>query len=169
MRSKDVEYAEGEKPQPRNLTLTESYAPSAAYANMPTDDRYNVKYDYKYDADGRLIEKRQLRNNGEVWGRMAYSYNNNRGDERYFGRGDQEYSHTVYITDKNGDTQEQLGYGENDKIVDDNTYQHTLDPQGNWIVEKAFEKKTAHGKPIQKPLWTNYRTITYYPWKQKEI
>jgi hypothetical protein len=162
LKSNDIEYAEGEKPPARNLIITEAYVPSAKYADK-IDDRYDVKYLYKFDDVGRLVEKTQLRNTGETWGRTTYSYTGDRKEERYFGRGGNEWSHTTYVLDKNGETVERWDHGENDKVVDNYTYRRTLDAQGNWIAEKTFEKKTVRGKTVQKLLWTSYRTITYYP------
>jgi hypothetical protein len=163
LRSNDVEYTDGEKPPTRNLYIKSINVPSPEYGNTSADERFEVRYLYSYDDAGRLTEERRFSNRGEPLGLTTYSYNGDRRDERYFGKDGSEWSHSADVIDKNGDTLTSWSFDDKGKAVDVYIYQHTLDPQGNWTAKRAYEKKTVRGKPVQKLVWTTYRTITYYP------
>jgi hypothetical protein len=129
----------------------------------PRDARYGSRHVYKYDDRGRLVERQSFGNNGRLYSRTAFNYTENKREEIDFGPDGDEWSREIEIFDRNGDVVESYSLDEAGKPVDARVYAYELDARGNWIVQKAFEKKIARGKPAPKLLWTSYRTISYYP------
>lgn len=162
LNSNAIEYKDGELPPPRGLTITENAEDNALNPNAPRDNRYKIKYTYKYNQTGQLTEVWQYQNNGEVWTHRVYNYKGNQREELEYDQRGSEMSQTIEILDKDGNVIERDLMDENRKISsrEINTYQ--FDSQGNWIVKKTFEPKKVKGKTVLKPLWTSYRTTTYY-------
>ena len=163
-RSDPVAYAEGEKPPPDKKTLSNAIVVGIG-PGKPRDERYLTRYEYSYDAMGRLIEERNYENNGELAYRTTYRYS---GEDPAKERLQLDYGpdgtelRTRDILYPSGDIKERDMYDDG-KISDREIHQYTGDDRGNWIVDKVFEPHTAHGRQVLKPLWTMYRTITYYP------
>ena len=136
--------------------------------NPPTtnkkDRRYDLRFTYKYDEKGRIIEESHFSNAGELLTLTKYEY---KGDEsrlaKHFADGPGEIARTMEIYDKEGNVTEEWFYDEDQKLseIRPNTYE--FDPQGNWIVKKSFLKETVQGKSQLKPTMISYRKITYYP------
>jgi hypothetical protein len=157
-----VEYAEGERPPSDGIIAVMDEEQDALNPNTPRDSRYGSQLTYKYDDKGRLIEKWTYQNNGEVWSHTEYVYKDNQREVSHYGRDGARWTQGFEILDKDRNVTEQ--YSMSDGKMEDNTvFTRQFDVQGNWIVEKAFEKKKVKGKTVLKPLWTTYRTITYYP------
>ena len=157
-----VEYAEGERPPSDDIVAVMDEEQEAINPNTPRDSRYGSQFTYKYDEKGRLIEKWTYQNNGEVWSHTKYVYTKNQREVSSYGRDGSRWTQGFEVLDKDGNIIEQFSMSDG-KIEDNTIYTYQFDAQGNWIVEKAFEKKKVKGKIVRTPLWTNYRTITYYP------
>jgi len=162
-KTNEIEYAKGEKPPPRGQELLEMPIPDPMYANVPSDPRFDSRYTYKYDDQGRQIELRNFQSNGQPGTVHVFLYSGNARDQRDYESDGTELSHTQYMLDTNGNTVEERMFGSSESDIVPDLYSHQLDSQGNWIVEKVSEKSTVRGKSILKPRWTTYRTITYYP------
>lgn len=163
-RSGDVVYAPGEKPPPKYQTITVRVEDNLRNPDAPKDSRYSIRHIYKYDAQDRLIEEQTLANNGEIVSRKTYTFEgDDRRVERDYGFDGNEWSKTLEILDPKGNVVELRMYDDKDKVSDIQINTYEFDLQGNWIVQKTVEKKTVRGKTVLKPLWTSYRTITYYP------
>jgi hypothetical protein len=158
-----VEYTTGERPAPKRTEIVMRAEDNALHPEAPRDNRYSTKYKYIYDVQGRLTEKAIYQNNGDIWLHTTYSYKGNQREQRDYDARGNEMSRTVYVLDKNGDTAEEWMFGADENDVTKEFYTHVLDSKGNWIEEKVSERKKARGKTVTKPLWTTYRTITYYP------
>jgi hypothetical protein len=160
-RSREVTYAEGEKPEPKGIFMRMS--DNAKDPSAPRDSRYDRRKVYKYDSQGRLIEESSYQNNGEFWHKTTYGYDGNRRTERGFLQDDGEITKSIFLLDANGNDIEQHMYGENDKVVEKRFMTYEFDKAGNWIVQRTFEEVIVRKKKVRKLLWTSYRTITYYP------
>lgn len=162
-RSKDVEYAEGEKPEPKHQMISIRAEDNARDPSAPRDERYNMREFRLYDSLGRLIEKRSHQNNGEMWNKKTYEYEGNRRLERSFGFDGNEWSRAAFIVDAAGNDVEEHWFDGNDKISNRCLMIHEFDDKGNWIIERTYEEKTVRKKKVRKLLWTSYRKISYYP------
>lgn len=163
-RSGDVVYAPGEKPAPKYMMITARVEDNLRNPGAPKDTRYSIRHIYKYDSRDRLIEKQTLANNGEMVSRKTYTFEgDDRKEERDYGFDGNEWSRTLEILDSNGNVVELRMYDDKEKVSDIQVNTYVFDSQGNWIVQKTVEKKTVRGKTVMKPLWTSYRSITYYP------
>lgn len=158
-RTADVVYAQGEKPPPKGMYLTQNLDNDAPA--IKRDDRYMARYIRKYDAENRLIEERRAGNNGVVWSWTKHTYSGKMRTTRIFDSNGQEISKSDYFQDDKGNDVKQNSYGM-ENSVDTNFMTYEFDPQGNWIVKKTFEEKKVKGKMVRKLLWSSYRTITYY-------
>ena len=155
-----IEYDDDQRPPRMAITaVTES----TKAANLPRDTRYTDKFTYQYDEQGRLAEKKSFGNNGSLWSRQAFSYKDNVREISRYGFDGARWSHTFEVLDAGGNVVEEYSLNAKGVKEDINTFAYEFDAQGNWIVQKAFEKKIVRGKPVTRPLWTSYRTITYYP------
>lgn len=155
-----VEYTETDRPKYRRMFIIGM--PVGSEPTSERDDRYSVKYGYKYNEQGQLIEKWIYRNAGETSSHNEFKYDKNlREVTDYDGTGDL-MSQTFEVLDANGNVIEQYSKDEKGKIENRTVRTYEFDKEGNWIVAKTFEQKKAGGKPVNKLLWTTYRTITYY-------
>ncbi|HEY0426727.1 MAG TPA: hypothetical protein VGC76_02870 [Pyrinomonadaceae bacterium] len=162
-KSNSIEYQDGERPDPRGISITMRAEDNALNPNAPRDARYDMKVIYKYDEQSRLIEEWHYQNNGEVWHHLVYKYKGNQIEELDYDQNGSEMGQTFKFLDKDGNIIEQHLMDADGKVSDDEIFKYKFDTQGNSIVENAFEKKKVKGKIVLKPLWTIYRTIAYYP------
>ena len=162
-RGRDVEYKDGEKPPSKDFILTVRAEDNALNPNAPRDRRYDMRRTYEYDEKVRLIEQDVYQNNGEVWSRHLYRYDGNKRVISDHDNKDQEISKTAEYLGEDGDKTREEQYGPGDKVDTVIAYNYVRDQHGNWTVQKAFEVKKTRGKDVLKPMWTSYRTITYYP------
>jgi hypothetical protein len=154
LRSGDVTYAEGERPE--STTIIVKMAPAAG----PTaDPRYESRIARKYDDQNRLVELIRMNNSGQIWQRQNYSYAGNKRTQITLDRLGQEFSYTVDTLDSHGNPVESVSGREDPyKIVNKYTY----DTRGNWTSMAVYEEVAVRGRKTQKHRWTTVRTITYY-------
>lgn len=162
-RSKDVEYAKGERLKSKAMILSIRAEDNTRDPSAPRDERYDMREIRLYDSQGRLIEKRSHQNNGEMSNKKTYEYEGNRRLERSFGFDGNQWSRAAFIVDAAGNDIEENWFDANDKISDRRLMIHEFDDKGNWIVERTYEEKTVRKKKVRKLLWTSYRKIFYYP------
>jgi hypothetical protein len=161
IKSNHIQYAEGERPPVEGIIMVMAQD-NVKNPNIPKDARYDIKYTYKYNQQGQLVERGMYQNNGELWVRNVYNYKGNQREELHYDRDGSETSQTIEILDKNGNVIERHLMDADGKIGSKEINTYTFDSQGNWIVKKTFEPKKVKGKTVMKLLWTSYRTITYY-------
>lgn len=161
-KTNEIYFDEDQRTPLGNPFITMSADGSLKNPDAPKDERYTIKHDYKYNDDGKLIEEFSYSNNGELWSRRVYNYEESRKEELYYGQNGDLWSRTYETLDEDGNVIE--SYSKIDgKIEDRNFYTYEFDEKGNWIVQKIFEKKKVKGKTVSEILWISYRTITYYP------
>lgn len=154
LRSGDITYAEGERPE--STTIIVNMAPAGG---SKADPRYKTRIARKYDDQNRLIEVVRMNNGGQIWQREAFSYKDNQRTEVTVDRLGQEFSYTVDTLDSHGNPIESVSGREDPyKIVNKYSY----DAQGNWTSKAVYEEVTVRGRKTLKHRWTTVRTITYY-------
>ncbi|HQU84567.1 MAG TPA: hypothetical protein PKY59_15630 [Pyrinomonadaceae bacterium] len=160
IRSNDIEFDEDQRTPTKILTVK---AMAADYNSpLPRDERYGNKYRYKYDEQGRLIEKANYSNSGMLLFKKVNKYNGNKREVLSYNEKNELNTHYFEVLDKDGNVIEEYYLNNNGKPEDFTVYTYKFDSQGNWIYQKTDEKKVIRGKTILKPLYVSYRTITYY-------
>ena len=71
-----IEYGMDEGPNEHGMNIIQTIGDAdAAQKDKPKrDERYSNKYECKYDASDRLIEKLTYQNNGKLWTRETFVY-----------------------------------------------------------------------------------------------
>jgi hypothetical protein len=161
-RSNDISYPMGEGPNETIVTMImEAPPPAGSESEAKADERYDLRYERTYDAEKRLQIEKVINNRGAVTTFKTFTYSPNRRDI-VFRRGDGAfYNRTVEIRGADGKIIEERSCDEKEKNCTVTVYRYELDPKGNWIVRRDFEKKTVKGKPVLKPNGVLYRTIEY--------
>ena len=152
--------------QPSKASMATISGSSAGGSEKPRDERYELKYKYEYDAKGRIIEEEIYRNDGTLFSKTGYKYDEQgklTGEVWY---SDDEISRNIYYTyDAKGNLTEQKFVPTGDKgFLDPSTYlfrDYKFDRQGNWIQRTQTTIYTRNGK-INKPERIVYRKIEYY-------
>ena len=101
----------------------------------PADNRYSVKYEYKYDDKKRLKESVGYRNNGEIINKTVYSYDGNKLEQSTFNKDGKLYGKTIdLIDDRSNIIEHTYVYldGSKPDSITVNTYD-SFDEKGNWI------------------------------------
>lgn len=125
----------------------------------PSDTRYNTKYEYKYDDKGRLQETVRYRNNGEITGKIVYSYNGNKIEESSFDNDGKLTFKTVKVFDNKSNLIEKTYSRPNNSSDSNYTYKYeSFDEKGNW-TKRVVSGIESNGK---KQNYIEYRAITYY-------
>jgi len=138
--------------------------PSKIQPEIKRDIRYTTSYEKKY-RNGKLIEEIIYGNNGIVWLRHVLNYKDNQLEFLVYssdGKLNQKYVSTLdkkdlIIEETIFDVLPNKPYG--DKKY---SYVYEFDKQGNWIKKITSKEITENGKTFFKPLYLNYRTISYY-------
>jgi hypothetical protein len=160
----DVAYSEGEKPASGGIDIFVKMDDNLKDPGAQKDTRYNMRYLYRFDPAGRLIEEQHLANTGEIWTRTTYTYTapDRRLMQDFGNNGKDVWSRTMQIFDAQGNVLEEWLYDEHQKVAEIRAFTYTFDAAGNWTVRKSFGKIKVRGKQVLKPGWTSYRTITYF-------
>lgn len=156
-----IEYDDDERPEMKDkiMTINESVLDLNQNAR---DERYDTKFTYKYNDDGRLIEESRFENNGKLFRRRVNNYKGNQRDDIFYGADGSQWSKKTETLDKNGNVIEEISYDDAGKIDSKYIFKYEFDAQGNWIIQRAFEAKKVKGKIVSQPMWVSHRTITYY-------
>lgn len=161
--SRFIEFDDDQRPPMRNTIFVTTISANNSEENPPRDYRYNLKYIYKYNNAGQIIENQIFENNGNLWRRDVFNYDNNRREVSNYGEDNEKWGQSIEILDNDGNVVEKYSIDENGKPDERTFFSYTLDSQGNWIIQKAYKNKKIKGKYIRKLEWINSRTITYYP------
>lgn len=138
--------------------------PSKNQPEPKRDLRYSTSYEKKYQ-DGKLIEKILYSNNGNIWLRQVFNYKDNQLEFLSYtsdGKPNQKYVSTL---DKNGLVLEETSFDvitQKPNAERKYKYAYEFDKKGNWVKRIISKEVTENEQTFFKPLYTNYRTITYY-------
>lgn len=126
------------------------------------DGRYDMRYVYKYDSRGRLIEEEHISSTGErvVAVFISYETPKRRLLRNFYAKGTEEIARTVELLDDSGNVVEEWFFDEFKKVSFVREMRYEFDSKGNWTTQKVFER--VKGKTELKPISTTYRIITYY-------
>jgi len=127
---------------------------------------YGVKFVYKYDANGRIVEEKRFRNDGSLLDSTVYQY-----DAMNFISGSRKYQNGElweirnYAFDANNNlVLSSLVYPTNRiKPLDyvNRYFDYLIDDHGNWIQRTEVKVKTNGAESITS-VEICYRTIVYY-------
>lgn len=157
----NIEYTDCEKPAIQTCVPLVHALPTPKDA-AKADDRYDLRWVYKYDPSGRLAEEVHLNNRGEILTRTVYTYETDaRRVVLHFAAGPEPLARVVEIIDPaHGNIVEEWLHDEDQKVNAIRYYSYKLDDRGNWIEQKITERWPPEKRT--KPVATAYRTITYY-------
>jgi len=138
---------------------------------QPKDERYDLKYKFKFNDKGRRIETLMYGNTGILWGKIEYKYDE-KGilieELRYSEGGDLNEQYT-YKYDASGnltETKLELHRPEKNIISFLKYSNYKLDSQGNWIEQTVTSLGEFQGKEL-KTVSKHSRKIEYYKLNQK--
>jgi hypothetical protein len=139
------------------------FGPPASEKPRTRDTRYELKYVYKYDQKGLLIELLVYGNDGSLSGRVVYERDgDNREELRYTGDGSLN-SRTRFKIDSGGNPSEEIEFDSPLRgwsAVYQNVYE--VDSRGNWVKRVVTHTRTFNGSSKVDSTYVIYRTITYY-------
>jgi hypothetical protein len=129
---------------------------------QPADPRFGNRYEYKYDASKRLIERKEYDNRGELESIYTFTYKDDWMDEKWLSPEGKLISTKRRQLDKNGNElrYEFWWYEQTDKEVETYDYKK-FDRFGNWTERRVVKTITDRG--LTRTRTSNeFRTITYY-------
>jgi len=134
--------------------------------SKPRDPRYDLKFKYEYDANGRIIKEIIYRNDGTLFTKTDYQYNDKGkliGEIWYLN--DKISKNIFYAYDAKGILTEKKSVptgvnGETDPAIF-LFKDYKFDAQGNWIQRTQTTIYYRNGKKLE-PQRIYYRKIEYY-------
>jgi hypothetical protein len=144
--------------------------PKARKKGPGRDDRYDERYEYKYDDSGRLIDKLSYENNGDLNGRVVFNYTGDQKEQLIYVRNNKRAEkkvdllagRSVWILDRNGNPVKAFGYAD-DRVLITSEFKYTYDSQGNWITRTTNAQIEWEPNKPEKRTEFEIRTITYFP------
>ena len=140
--------------------------PSSGKSNSEksVDNRFNTRYEYKYDDKGRLIESISYRNTGEIINKTVVSYNGNKLEKTWFDENGKSYSKIIDLLDnKSNIIEHTFVYLDSSKPSNITVYNYdSFDDKGNW-TKRTIKWKDVENNSNRQTNYIQYRTITYYP------
>lgn len=154
-----ISYPFGEGPNEKGITSIMQTL-DASVDKKERDPRYAVRYEFKYDAQSRIVEKKQYGNDGELQGTENVTYGPNTRTTEYNDDGGK--TRHVETIDPDGQVMEEKYFGPKGTLKYSYSYKYELDPTRNWISRRRFEKKTIKTKAhvVAGPVY--FRAISYY-------
>ena len=152
----------------RSKVMKHEYNPPPPMGNAATgakksDSRFQTRYEFKYDDQKRLIERRWFRNNGELSFRDVYNYKGNQKEVLGYSDNGALNQRNVYLLDNNGNEIERATFDPRDGAPGAKySYEYVIDPKGNWIKRTTSKVVMKDGKSTVEPQYVDTRTITYY-------
>ena len=142
-------------------------AAPAKKQSKPLDTRYDKKYQYEYDTKGRIIEERKYSNDGTLFLKSTYKYNDAGKPLEQILYSDEKVSENYYYTYDSKGTLIELkfvptGIDGDTNIIIHRFKDYILDVQGNWIQRTQttiYTDSEGRKKEIQSIY---YRKIEYY-------
>jgi len=131
------------------------------------DSRYDKKYLYHYDSIGRVVEAKELSNEGKQTWLTEYGYGEGTvlAKETNYGEGGKKRWEYTFTNDANGLAirEVDVDFDFDDKKTSVYSYSdYKLDSHGNWTQRKRTSYKDKDAKKIDK-IEIEHRQITYYP------
>lgn len=129
----------------------------------PVANRYDARYEYKYDDKGRLKEAAVYRSNGEMLGKTVYAYDGNKLEKSWLDADGKSDSKVIdLLDDKSNIIEHSFVYLNSNKPDEVTVYTYqTFDEKGNW-TKRTIKSKEVENNGNQQAHYIEYRTITYY-------
>jgi hypothetical protein len=152
------------------------YSPTASKAviaasvknqSKPLETRYDKKYQYEYDTKGRIIEERKYRNDGTLFLKSTYKYNDAGNPIEQILYSDEKVSENYYYTyDSKGNLIElkfvPTGINGETDITIHRFKDYKFDVQGNWTQRTQTTIYTDREGRKKENQSIYYRKIEYY-------
>jgi len=134
--------------------------PVAPVEKKARDPRYTTRHEFKYDAQNRVVEKKEFGDDGE----LNWTENTTYGPDTRTTEHSSDFRKTrsVETIDPYGNVTEEKVFGADGKLESNYLYKYTLDTKGNWRIRRQSEKTIVKGKSVVKSGPTHFRTIAYY-------
>ncbi len=146
-------------------TIRYPYNPPAPTLPKPKDLRYDLKFKYVFDEQGRVKESKYFRNNGELSSKTLTNYDENKTEAQSFNPQGELVSKTFQTFDENGNLLESVFQALKPKTLEYKAvYKYeAVDEKGNWTRRILSEWRMEDGKSFYVPVKIQYRTFAYYP------
>jgi hypothetical protein len=129
------------------------------------DPRFDSKWLYKY-TNGKLIGMEIIENDGLPGMRYVYNHVKGRREEIAYDHNGEINQKYHYILDEKGNEIERIAFSVRPQDSGKDTrYPVTtisFDAAGNWTERTISKLVTENGKQVVKPMYREYRTITYW-------
>lgn len=129
------------------------------------DDRYSQSFEYKYDNNGRLIEKLSFNNRSELDSKDVFTHDGNKVTEVVTDKDGKITSKMLHVYDDKFNPIEQIYYSTSTSYPDDSKYGYTylaFDSNGNWTKREEKGKTSKYGGGTNDLHSYEYRVISYY-------
>ena len=105
---------------------------------------FNYKYVYKYDVQGREIERTGYQGNGNFFFKYAFSYdvNGNRTEWLQLSQTNAIMGKITYKYDDKDNMIQETKYAADGTVKEDYTYTYDFDKKGNWTRRKKMQNGT---------------------------
>lgn len=109
--------------------------------NAGSNDLFNYKYLYKYDAEAHLIERVGYRGNGSFFLKYTFNYdaNGNRTDWLQLSESNLIIAKTSYKYDDKNNIIEENKHNPDGSVKETYTYTYEFDKKGNWVRQKKMK------------------------------
>jgi YD repeat-containing protein len=129
------------------------------------DDRYETKFKYDYDKNGRIIEERRYSNDGSLERRISYSYSRDNRPLSETSYIDGPHYKETFAYNANGNLAEAIfiSYDQNGKeasVLSSKYTNYKLDQKGNWIERREMKSHLGEREPSR--IYIAHRNIIYY-------
>jgi len=123
------------------------------------DPRFQYRSEYKYDDKQRLIEETTFLNDGRLWVRSVYKYQENQKEKLDYSDDGRLTQRVVYKLDAKGNViEETVLYGDVARYKISYTYE--FDSKGNWTKRTTSTTEIEDGRDRALRPQVNFRTIT---------
>jgi hypothetical protein len=148
----------------RFVKIPYPYNAPATAAKKPNEPRYDLKFKYLFDREGRVTEANYRLADGELSSRSLTMYDGDKIETQNFNAKGELISKVVQTFDENGRLSEASFQTPGPPAADYKVmYKYeTFDQQGNWTRRIKSVWRTEEGKSFYEPAKIYYRSISYY-------
>lgn len=132
--------------------------------SKPRDNRYSLRFDYQYDADGRLKEYTVFGNDGSVSTKTVFTYRETEIESITYQNQGKFSTRSIDKLDAKGQISEAIYFGfGNADWQEKSVYSYDeLDKQGNWTKRTTTFYRKKNGAAVEEWVSETYREIIYY-------
>lgn len=131
-------------------------------ASTKSDSRYGYRYEFKYDARKRLIEKTYFHSSGKIWLRYAYKYDGNKIERMVYAEDGSLNQRYLSVLDDKGNEIETTVFEIEGPVRHKDSFAYEFDAKGNWTKRTTSRIVMKDGREQREPSSVYFRKITYY-------